>query len=53
MDRENNLLRKNGSRKITDLLEEGKTETTVKENAGMKTWQAVWSDLHYAKGKTN
>jgi len=34
-------------------LEEGKTETAVKVNAGMKTRQPVWHDLPYKEGKTN
>jgi len=36
----------NGSRKITDLFDEGRTETAGKENAGLKTWQPVWNYLH-------
>jgi len=48
-DLENIMIRTNGSRKITDLLEEGKNETA---NAGMKTRQPVWNDLLYMEGKT-
>jgi len=36
------LIKVNGSRKITDLFEEGRTEMAGKENAGMKTRQPVW-----------
>jgi len=52
-DQENALIRKNGSKKITDFLEEGKTEMAGKVNAGMKTWQPVWNDLlvHERKDK--
>jgi len=39
-DKENILIRKKGSRKITELLEEGKTEI-----AGMKIRRPVWNDL--------
>jgi len=38
-NQENILIRINGSKKITDLLEEGKTKTAVKVNAGIKTQQ--------------
>jgi len=44
-DQENIPIRINWSKKITDLLEEGKIETAVKVNAGMKTRQPVWNDL--------
>jgi len=40
-------------KKISDLLEEGKTEKAGKVNAGMKTMQPVWNNLHYMEGKTN
>jgi len=52
-DQENVLIRKNRSKKITDLLEEGKTETVGKVNAGIKTQQPVWNDLfvHERKDK--
>jgi len=33
-------------KKISDLLEEGKTEMVAKVNAGMKTKQPVWNDLY-------
>jgi len=33
-------------KKISDLFKEGKTETTGKVNAGMKSWQPVWNDVH-------
>jgi len=39
--------------KITNLLEEGKTETAGKTNAGMKTRQPDWNDLHYVERMTN
>jgi len=35
--KENVLIRKNGSKKITDFLEEGKTEMAEKVNGGLKT----------------
>jgi len=41
------------SKKITHLMEEGKTEKAVEVNAGMKTLQPIWNDLLYLKGKTN
>jgi len=44
-DQENILIRKNRSKKIIDLLEEGKTEMPGKINVGMKTQQPVWNDL--------
>jgi len=40
-------------KKITDLCAESKTEMTGIENAGMKTRQPVWNDLHYMEGKAN
>jgi len=40
-------------KKISDLLEEGKTVTARKVNAGMKTWHPIWNRLHYMEGKTN
>jgi len=47
MDQEN-ILKKKQIKKISDLLEEGKTET-----AGMKTRQPAWNDLLRKEGKTN
>jgi len=35
-------------KKITDFLEEGKTEM-----AGTKTRQSGWNNSHYMEGKTN
>jgi len=50
-DQETFLDKKTGSKKITDFLERGKTETAGKVNVGMKTWQPVWNDLHYCERK--
>jgi len=46
-DQENIMIRKNGSRKITDFLEEGKAETPVRVKREWKQTQPVWNDLHY------
>jgi len=40
-------------KKITDLVEEGKTEIAVNVNAGMKTRKPFWNDLLCKEGKIN
>jgi len=51
-DQENILIRE-WIKKISNLSEEGETETAGKVNARMNTWQPVWNNLHYMEGKTN
>jgi len=53
MDQENVWIRKNGPNKITDFLEEGKTEIAGKVNVGMKIRLPFWNDLlvHERKDK--
>jgi len=48
-----NILIREWIKKISDLSEEGETERAGKVNAGIKTHQPVWNDLHFMEGKAN